>query len=180
MNTGVGNNDITRNYYNLSIAEKRQEFYDEFYELIVVIHKLILDKYPNAQLPSLADLANIRTAGVVSSWQEEDETTYNALLTLLGSENVGLIPYVYNSEYTGNYIGALATSGTMVSIRLPSGMSYSTEFKAAFIAAAVVNGFTDESSGTTYKATKMIGEKRILIQFVGQNSLGITYKVPNA
>ena len=128
----------------------------------------------------IADLANIRTAGVVSSWQEEDETTYNALLTLLGSENVGLIPYVYNSEYTGNYIGALATSGTMVSIRLPSGMSYSTEFKAAFIAAAVVNGFTDESSGTTYKATKMIGEKRILIQFVGQNSLGITYKVPSA
>ena len=127
----------------------------------------------------LTQLANIRNAGTVSSWQEEDEATYNALLTLLGSENVDLIPYVYNSEYTGKYTGALSSSGTMVSIRLPSSMSYSTEFKTAFIAAAVANGFTDESSGTTYKATKMIGEKRILIQFIGQYSLGITFKVPN-
>ena len=63
-------------------------------------------------------------------------------------------------------------------------MSYSDEFKSAFIDAAVANGLTDNrttsSSGTTtYKATKMIGEKMLTIQFVGQYSLGILFKVPN-
>ena len=64
MNIGVGDNDITRNYYSLDITEKRQEFYDEFYELIVIIHKLIMDKYPDVKLPSLDDLKNIKNTEI--------------------------------------------------------------------------------------------------------------------
>ena len=132
----------------------------------------------------LAKLANIRTTGTVNSWQEEDANTYNLLLNLLGADNVGLVPYVYNAAYSGNYTGSVNATGTMVSIKLPSSMSYSDEFKSAFIDAAVANGLTDNrttsSSGTTtYKATKMIGEKMLTIQFVGQYSLGILFKVPN-
>ena len=69
MNNGIGNNEITQNYYNLSIAEKRQEFYSEFFELVAVMNTLIKEKYPDANLPSLDNLTNLRN-------EEMDEDLY--------------------------------------------------------------------------------------------------------
>lgn len=60
MNLGIENNEITQNYYNLTIAEKRREFYSEFYELIMVMNTLIKNKYPDAQLPSVENYDNIK------------------------------------------------------------------------------------------------------------------------
>lgn len=59
MNIGIGNNEITQNYYNLNIAEKRREFYSEFYELIMVTYTLIKNKFPDIQLPPVENFNNI-------------------------------------------------------------------------------------------------------------------------
>lgn len=59
MNIGIGNNELTQNYYNLNIAEKRREFYSEFYELIMVTYTLIKNKFPATQLPPIENFNNI-------------------------------------------------------------------------------------------------------------------------
>lgn len=60
MNLGIGNNEITKNYYNLDISDKRKEFYSEFYDLIAVMHTLLKNKYENIDLPSFEDLNNLK------------------------------------------------------------------------------------------------------------------------
>lgn len=60
MNNGIGNNEITQNYYKLSIDDKRREFYNEFYELIAVMRTLIKNKYPDVNLPRIEDLSNLK------------------------------------------------------------------------------------------------------------------------
>ena len=161
---------------------KISNIYYKWYEADNAWENVAVSNYGTTALNSefetelLNRLATIRTAGVLHSWQEEDENIYNLLLNLLGEDNIGLVPYIYNPEYSGNYTGGLSTSGYMVSIKIPVSMSYSNEFKNAFIDAAVANGLNDERSGTTFKATKEIGDKKLTIQFVGQSSLGIMFK----
>ena len=60
MNFGIGNNDITKNYYNLDIPGKRQELYSEFYDLMAVMHTLLKNKYGEMDFPSLDSLDNLK------------------------------------------------------------------------------------------------------------------------
>ena len=60
MNFGIGNNDITKNYYNLDIPGKRQELYSEFYDLMAVMHTLLKNKYGEMDFPSLDSLNNLK------------------------------------------------------------------------------------------------------------------------
>ncbi len=69
MNLGVGNNEITKNYYSLDISDKRKEFYSEFYDLIAVMRTLLKNKYGNIDLPSFEDLNNLKN-------DESDEDMY--------------------------------------------------------------------------------------------------------
>ena len=60
MNSGISNNELTQSYYNLSIAQKREEFYKEFYELFMLMGVLIEKKDPNIKLPNLEELDNLK------------------------------------------------------------------------------------------------------------------------
>ena len=60
MNSGISNNELTQSYYNLSITQKREEFYKEFYELFMLMGILVEKKDPNIKLPNLEELDNLK------------------------------------------------------------------------------------------------------------------------
>ena len=60
MNLGIGNNEITQNYYNLDIVDKRREFYSEFYDLVSVMQTLLKQKYGEIGSMSFDNLNNLK------------------------------------------------------------------------------------------------------------------------
>ena len=116
-------------------------------------------------------LSTLKEAPHPTTWKEESEAIYNDLYGLLG-EYVSLIPYVYDPTYSGIMTSSVNDTNTMVSIAIPSNMSYSTEFNTKLIDACVANGFTKESAK---KATLIVGSKKITVQILGFK-FGVLYK----
>ena len=116
-------------------------------------------------------LPTLKEAPHPTTWKEESEAIYNDLYGLLG-EYVSLIPYVYDPTYSGIMTSSVNDTNTMVSIAIPSNMSYSTEFNTKLIDACVANGFTKESAK---KATLIVGSKKITVQILGFK-FGVLYK----
>ena len=64
MNLGISNNEVLQNYYALSIPEKREELYNEIYELTQVMNVLLKAKYDNIELPPIENLDNIKNGDI--------------------------------------------------------------------------------------------------------------------
>ena len=110
-------------------------------------------------------LANIRNAKTPTSWEEESPNAYAKLLALVGEDNIGLIPYVYNAAYSGHYDdGSLNTAGTMVSIKLKDGLTFTDAYRLSITEACVALGFTKASNT---KATLAVGDKTLTVSTLG-------------
>ena len=111
-----------------------------------------------------AKLATIKDAPKPTSWAEESPAAYEKLVALVGEANIGLIPYVYDAAYSGNFDdGKTNDAGTMVSIKLKSG-SFTDAYRLAITEACVALGFTKVSNT---KATLAIDGKTLTVSTLG-------------
>ena len=111
-----------------------------------------------------AKLATIKDAPKPTSWAEESPTAYEKLVALVGEANIGLIPYVYDAAYSGNFDeGKTNDAGTMVSIKLKSG-SFTDAYRLAITEACVALGFTKASNT---KATLAVDGKTLTVSTLG-------------
>ena len=111
-----------------------------------------------------AKLATIKDAPKPTSWAEESPNAYAKLLALVGEANIGLIPYVYDAAYSGNFDeGKTNDAGTMVSIKLKSG-SFTDAYRLAITEACVALGFTKASNT---KATLALDGKTLTVSTLG-------------
>ena len=119
-----------------------------------------------------AKLPNIRSAATPTTWEEESPNAYAKLLSLVGEDNIALIPYVYDAAYSGNYDdGKLNDAGTMVSIKLKSG-SFTDAYRLSITEACVALGYTKASNT---KATLKVGDKTITVSTLG-STFAVLYK----
>ncbi len=111
-----------------------------------------------------AKLATIKDAPKPTSWAEESPAAYEKLVALVGEANIGLIPYVYDAAYSGNFDdGKTNDAGTMVSIKLKSG-SFTDAYRLAITEACVALGFTKASNT---KATLAVDGKTLTVSTLG-------------
>ena len=107
-----------------------------------------------------AKLATIKDAPKPTSWAEESPAAYEKIVALVGEANIGLIPYVYDAAYSGNFDdGKTNDAGTMVSIKLKSG-SFTDAYRLAITEACVALGFTKVSNT---KATLAVDGKTLTV-----------------
>ena len=64
MNIGIGNNEVTQSYYDMSLADKRIEFYNEFIELVLVLKTLIGRKKSDANTPGVESFDNLSNPNI--------------------------------------------------------------------------------------------------------------------
>ena len=125
----------------------------------------------------VAKLDKIRDAAHPTSWKEESLEAYNMVLGLIGEDNIGHFAYVYDATYSGNFTRVtLNDTGNMVSIRFPEGssLSFSTEYKTAFINACVATGMT-KASNTKATYVDTTKNKTLTIQILA-STIGVLFK----
>ena len=111
-----------------------------------------------------AKLATIKDAPKPTSWAEESPAAYEKIVALVGEANIGLIPYVYDAAYSGNFDeGKTNDAGTMVSIKLKSG-TFTDAYRLAITEACVALGFTKASNT---KATLAVDGKTLTVSTLG-------------
>ena len=111
-----------------------------------------------------AKLATIKDAPKPTSWAEESPAAYEKIVALVGEANIGLIPYVYDAAYSGNFDdGKTNDAGTMVSIKLKSG-TFTDAYRLAITEACVALGFTKVSNT---KATLAVDGKTLTVSTLG-------------
>ena len=121
----------------------------------------------------LTVLADIRNQSTPSTWQEESPNAYAKLLTLLGEDYVGYVPYVYDAAYSGHFDdGTLNTAGTMVSIKLKDGLTFTDAYRLSITEACVALGFTKASNT---KATLSLNGKTLTVSTLG-STFAVIYK----
>ncbi len=118
-------------------------------------------------------LATIRGAATPTTWEEESPNAYAKLLALVGEDNIALIPYVYDAAYSGHYDeGTTNATGTMVSVKLKDGLTFTDAYRLSITEACVALGYTKVSN---IKATLKVGDKTITVSTLG-STFAVIYK----
>lgn len=109
-------------------------------------------------------LPNIKNQAAPTSWAEEAPSFYGKMIEFLGEDVTALVPYVFDSRFTGHYDdGTIASTGTSVYTNLKDGLSYDAAYMLKVVEACVALGYTKDSDK---KATIAVGDKKLSVTFL--------------
>ena len=90
---------------------------------------------------------------------------YDRIVSMVGEDNVALVPYIYDIAYSGKFALGSNTA-TLKSVKLTDNINFTNEYRAAISAACVANGFT-QNSKNEYSCYIDIGEMRLTVGTTG-------------
>ena len=117
-------------------------------------------------------LPTIKEAPHPTSWAEEMPEFYNNIVSMIGEENMALIPYIYNVDYSGKYTIGFNTAA-IKSVNL-SGVEHSTEYRTAIADACVALGFT-KNPNNQYSCYIVLGNMKLTVGTTG-SAFSVMYK----
>ena len=119
-------------------------------------------------------LPNIRNQATPTTWEEEQPNAYAKILALVGEDNIGLVPYVYDPAYTGHFNdGTLNAAGNMVTIKVLDNLTFTDAYRLKITEACVALGYTKNSNT---KATLALSNgKSLIVQTLG-TAMAVSYK----
>jgi len=110
-------------------------------------------------------LPTLKEAPKPTSWAEELPEFYNNIVSMVGEQNVALIPYIYDINYSGKFVVG-SNSATLKSVKLTSGTYFEEEYRLAISAACVEAGFTQNGSNK-YSCYIILGDMKLTVGTTG-------------